>query len=167
MHVKSLQSCLTLCDPMDCNLPGSSFHGILQARILEWVVIPFSRGSFPPRDWTCVLITYTLPMHSMYTAYSIYALYVHCIHTIHTLYIYYMHTICYRLNVSLQNSHIEPNLQGDGIRRWGLWDMIRPRGRRSWCLSPQTTPDTSLTLTPALPPGNTHSGSPDHGSASV
>ena len=38
------QSCLTLCDPMDCSLPGSSVHGIFQARILEWVVISFSRG---------------------------------------------------------------------------------------------------------------------------
>ena len=37
------QSCLTLCDPMDCSLPGPSVHGILQARILEWVAIPFSR----------------------------------------------------------------------------------------------------------------------------
>ena len=43
------QLCLTLCDPMDCILPGSSVHGILQARILEWVAIPFSRGSFRPR----------------------------------------------------------------------------------------------------------------------
>ena len=39
------QSCLTLCDPMDCSLPGSSVHGILQVRILEWVAISFSRGS--------------------------------------------------------------------------------------------------------------------------
>ena len=37
-----------------CSLPGSSIHGILQARILEWVAIPFSRGSFQPRDWTQV-----------------------------------------------------------------------------------------------------------------
>ena len=37
------QSCLTLCDPMDCSLPGSSVHGILQARILEWVAVSFSR----------------------------------------------------------------------------------------------------------------------------
>ena len=44
------QSCLTLCDPMDCSPPGSSVHGILQARILECVVIPFSRGSSPPKD---------------------------------------------------------------------------------------------------------------------
>ena len=46
------QSCLTLCDPMDCRSPGSSVHGILQARILEWVAISFSRGSSQPRDQT-------------------------------------------------------------------------------------------------------------------
>ena len=48
------QSCLTLCNPRDCNLPGSSVHGILQARVLEWVAYPFSRGSSWPRDQTCV-----------------------------------------------------------------------------------------------------------------
>ena len=46
------QLCLTLCDPMNCSPPGSSVHGILQARILEWVAISFSRGSSRPRDWT-------------------------------------------------------------------------------------------------------------------
>ena len=49
-----LQSCLTLCDPMDCSLPDSSVHGIFQARILEWVAISFSRGSSQPRDRTQV-----------------------------------------------------------------------------------------------------------------
>ena len=48
------QSCLTLCDPVDCNLLGFSVHGILQARILEWIAIPFSRGSSQPRDRTRV-----------------------------------------------------------------------------------------------------------------
>ena len=48
------QSCLTLCDPMDYSLPGSSVHGIFQARILEWVVISFSRESSQHRDWTWV-----------------------------------------------------------------------------------------------------------------
>ena len=43
MHAKLLQPCLTLCDPMDSNPPDSSFHGIFQARILEWVMMPFSR----------------------------------------------------------------------------------------------------------------------------
>ena len=46
VHAKSLQSCLTLCDPMDCSPPGSSVYGILQARILEWVAIP-SPGDLP------------------------------------------------------------------------------------------------------------------------
>ena len=54
MCAKSLQSCLTLCDTMGGSLPGSSAHGILQARILDWVAIPFSRGSAWPRDWTHV-----------------------------------------------------------------------------------------------------------------
>ena len=48
------QSCPTPCDPMDCNLPGSSICGILQARILEWVAISFSRRSSQPRDQTQV-----------------------------------------------------------------------------------------------------------------
>jgi len=47
MKLKVTQSCLTLCDPMD-----HTVHGILQARILEWVAFPFSRGSSQPRDWT-------------------------------------------------------------------------------------------------------------------
>ena len=50
LHAQSLQSCLTLYDPMDCSLPGSSVHGILQPRLLEWVAMPFSRGSSHPRD---------------------------------------------------------------------------------------------------------------------
>ena len=63
-NVKSLQwklglgiwslSCLTLCDPMDYSLPGSSVHGIFQARVLEWIAISFSRGSSRPRDRTRV-----------------------------------------------------------------------------------------------------------------
>ena len=48
------QSCPTLCNPMDCSLPGSSVHGIFQASILEWVAISFSRGSSWPRDRTQV-----------------------------------------------------------------------------------------------------------------
>ena len=51
------QSCPTLCDPMDCSLPGSSVHGISQARTLEWVAIPFSRGPSWSRDQTQVSCT--------------------------------------------------------------------------------------------------------------
>ena len=48
------KSCLTLWDPVDCSPPGSSLHWIFQARILEWVAIPYSTGSSWPRDWTRV-----------------------------------------------------------------------------------------------------------------
>ena len=51
---QSLQSYLTVCVPMDCSPPGSSVHGILQARILEWVAVPSSRGSSQPRGRTQV-----------------------------------------------------------------------------------------------------------------
>ena len=51
------QSWSILCNPMICSLPGSSIHGILQARILKWVDIPFSRGSSQPRDRTQVSCT--------------------------------------------------------------------------------------------------------------
>ena len=51
---KLLQSCLTLCNPIDGSPPGSPVPGILQARTLEWVAIPFFRGSFQPRDQTWV-----------------------------------------------------------------------------------------------------------------
>ena len=49
---KVTQSCPTLCNPMDSSLPGSSVHGIFQARILEWVANSFSRRPSWPRDWT-------------------------------------------------------------------------------------------------------------------
>ena len=54
MCSKSFQSCLTLCEPMGHSLPVSSVYGILQARILEWVVMPLSKGSSQPGDWTPV-----------------------------------------------------------------------------------------------------------------
>ena len=46
--------CLIFCDPMDCSLPCSSVHGIFQARVLKWVTISHSRGSFQPKDRTCI-----------------------------------------------------------------------------------------------------------------
>ena len=59
MGAKSLQSCLTLCDPMDCNPPGSSVHGIFQARIPEWVAI-----SCPDTVWGWSKISFGL-FHKM------------------------------------------------------------------------------------------------------
>ena len=54
VHAKLLQSCPALCDPMDCSPPGSSVHGILQARILQGIAMPSSKGSSQPRDQTCL-----------------------------------------------------------------------------------------------------------------
>ena len=48
IHAQSLRSCMILCNPMDCSLLGSSVHGILQARVLEWVAISYSRGCCDP-----------------------------------------------------------------------------------------------------------------------
>ena len=53
--VLDAHSCPTLYHSMNCNPPGSSVHGVLQARILEWEAVPFSRGSSRPRDWTWVI----------------------------------------------------------------------------------------------------------------
>ena len=61
MCAKSLQSCPTLCNPMDHSLPGSFVHEILQARTLEWVAMPSSRGPSLPRDWSASLISPASP----------------------------------------------------------------------------------------------------------
>ena len=61
---KSLQSYLTLCDPMDCSPPGSSVRGILQTRILKWVAVPFSRGSSRRRDGTHVSFVSSIEISS-------------------------------------------------------------------------------------------------------
>ena len=50
------QLSLTLCDPTDCSLPGSNVHGVLQARILKWVAILFSREVFPTQGWNLGLL---------------------------------------------------------------------------------------------------------------
>ena len=62
-------SCLTLCNSMGCSPPGSSKHGIFQARILEWVVISYSRGSSQPRDWTHIPYVFCIADGSLPTEY--------------------------------------------------------------------------------------------------
>ena len=61
-----LLSCVQFCDPMDCSLPGSSDCGIPQARVLEWAVISFSRGSSPPGDRTCVSCIFCIGRQILY-----------------------------------------------------------------------------------------------------
>ena len=66
VRAKWLQSCLILWDPMDCNPPGSSVHGILQARILEWVAMPSPRGSSRPKDPTWVSYVFCIGRWVLY-----------------------------------------------------------------------------------------------------
>ena len=65
MHAKSLQSCPTLCDPMDSSLPGSSVHGILKARILEWVAISFSNVQFSSVEFSHSVVSDSLRPHEL------------------------------------------------------------------------------------------------------
>ena len=67
------RSCLTLCNPVDCSLLGSSVHGISQEKILEWVAIPFSRGPSQPRDQT-LLAAESLPLGHLGSPYSFFRL---------------------------------------------------------------------------------------------
>ena len=64
--IKWLQSCSTLSDPVGCSLPGSSVHGILQARILEWTAMPSSRGSSRPRDRACISYISCISKQALY-----------------------------------------------------------------------------------------------------
>ena len=59
MYPQLLQSFLTLCHPVDCSLPGSSVHGILQVRILEWVAMPSSKGSSQPKYQTHIFCIFS------------------------------------------------------------------------------------------------------------
>ena len=65
MHAQSLWLCMTLCDTMDCSLPGSSVHEILQARVPEWVAMPSSRGPSQSRDRTKSLVFSELQVDSL------------------------------------------------------------------------------------------------------
>ena len=66
LHAHSIHSYLTLCDLMDCSPPGSSVHGISQAKILEWVASSFSRGSLELRDQTCASYVSFIDRHVLY-----------------------------------------------------------------------------------------------------
>ena len=71
VKLKLFQPCPTLCNPVDCRSPGSSVHGILQARILEWVFMPSSRASSPPMGWTCVSYVSCIGMQGLYHWYQL------------------------------------------------------------------------------------------------
>ena len=88
-----LQSWLTLCDPMDCSPPGSSDHGILQARIQEWVAMPSSRASSWPRDWTHISYVSCISRWVLYHLGKT-PLYIFVLYNTHTLILLYQSHIC-------------------------------------------------------------------------
>jgi len=102
------QLCLTLCDPMGYSPPASTVHGILQARILEWVAMPFSTGSYWPRNWIqvsphCKQILYHLSYQG--SPYMCMCVYIYT----HTHYIFFMpssvgHFGCFRIFLTINNT---------------------------------------------------------------
>ena len=109
MSTKSLQPCLSLCNPKDCSPPGSSVHGILQAKILEWVAIPSSRGSSWPRDRThfsYISCTGRQILYHQHHLGSPYIIYTYVIRT-HTIYMLYTCVIYARVTcIYIYNVHI-------------------------------------------------------------
>jgi len=77
---KWLQSFLTLCDAIDCSLPGSSLHGILQAGILEWVAMSSSRESSWPRNWTHISYVSCIGRQVLYYWHHLKILYILCVY---------------------------------------------------------------------------------------
>ena len=117
MKVLVTQSCPTLCDCMDCSPPDSSVHGILQARILEWVAISFW-GSSWPRDWTWVSCI------AIYTHYSLVAQMVKCLPTMQENWV-----------LSLdQEDPLAWKIPWTEERDW-LQSMGSQRGRHDWVTS--------------------------------
>ena len=116
------QSCPTLCDPMDCSPPGSSVHGLLQARILEWLAISSSRGTSLPRDWahvSCIGRRDSLPLSHQGSPWVCVCAYIYiyaCAHT-HMLKLIKMYTL--KIHLYLHSPKlINPLTVSQGV--WGV-----------------------------------------------
>ena len=150
MCVKSLQSCLTLCDTMNCSPPGSPVHGILQARMLEWVAMPSSRGSSQSRDPNYVSYVCLLHWHavSLPLTPALGSLYV-CMH----VYIQYIYVFCAVLSHSDSTQGLNSGLPHC---RQILYCLSTREAQEYWSgqsiSSPGDLPDSGIKLGfPALP----------------
>ena len=122
--VQSLQSSQTLCDSMDCSLPGPSVHGILQARILEWVTMPSSRESSWSRDQTCISASSALQANSLPTETPGKPIYI-CIHIyIHTHTYIYTHIYIVFPKKSLQQ--IQYSFVTKSLSNWNRMELHQP-----------------------------------------
>ena len=106
------QLCPTLCDPMDCSLPGSSLHGILQARVLEWVAVSFSKGSSRPRDqtWASRIVGRCFNLWATKEAHYFLCMQVYS-------YLKLQH-LMYKNEIPLLKVQVLEKLGGDSISRW-------------------------------------------------
>ena len=93
------QLCPTLCDPMNCGPPGSSAHGILQARVLEWVAMPSSRGSSQPRDQTLISYVSCIVRWVLYFS--------KIIATVYWVLVVLYYLLCYLLSVNSHSKSLE------------------------------------------------------------
>ena len=116
MCAKLLQSCPTLCDPMGCSPPGSSVHEILQARTLEWIAMPSSRGSSRPRDKLTSLKSLALAISRL------------------VLYQYPPHNVIVRVNSTTYVQHLsQSNIQQMLIViSWCRQRKITETSKRNW-----------------------------------
>ena len=128
------QPCPTVCDWMDCSLPGSSVHGILQARPVKWVAIPFSRGFSQPRDWTPHLLQLLYwqvdslqsePPY-IYIHTHIYIYKISCIYILCTLHIEnYMYINIYtNINMHLKSIVLGKNTYIQSLWRYNIYTSI-------------------------------------------
>ena len=104
------QLCPTLCNPMDESPPGSTVHGILQARILEWVAMPFSRGSYWPRNWIQVSLHCKQILYHLSYREATYMCVCVCVY-IYTQHILFMHSCvghfgCFHIFVTVNNAAV-------------------------------------------------------------
>ena len=160
MRAMSLQSCPTLCDPMDYSPPGSSVHGVLQARILEWVARLSSRESCWPRDQTCV--SYVLCIGSwVLTTSTTWEVCIHIqTHTRVYMYVYvsfivldYMYQLPYKqYKMSLKETLGDPHpgyiSRENSNSKWYMYPSVQFSSVTQSCL---TFCDPMNCSTPALP----------------
>ena len=121
------QSCPTLCDPMDCSLPGSSVLGIFQARTLEWLAIAFSRGCPQPRNWSRV-------SHSAGTVFTIWASRQDCM--CHTLAFNHQDKVNWKpqcTSMTVQRVLRIPGMKGVGARGLSAHGCLAPCTKHASC----------------------------------
>ena len=139
------------CDPWDCSPPGSSIHGILQARILSWVAIPFSRGSSWPRDHTCISCISCIGRQILYHWATWEATHTGIIITIRNFTFYHQHVFQGQVSLVLRLTHKQQGMSCTKLLIW-TWVYIHQHSMQS--LTAEFWPEfptSSLAIVSSLP----------------